>query len=93
MYTQNIYQIEDIPAPSETPIRLSQQWKKSAQLGAPQGPCCHIFALLTVIPRLSPAPHVGSHVLCALQKSRAAVAEPQSTQGFPPTESLRMKSV
>lgn len=45
--------------------------------------------LLTVIPLLSPGPHVGSQVMFALQKSRAAVADPQSTHGLPPTESLQ----
>lgn len=44
--------------------------------------------LLTVIPLPSPGPHVGSQVPFAFQKSRAAVADPQSTQGLPPTESL-----
>jgi hypothetical protein len=44
-----------------------------------------------VIPRDSAGPHVGSQVVLAFQKSRAAVAEPQSTHGLPPTESLRWK--
>jgi hypothetical protein len=54
-------------------------------------PCCHIFTLLTVIPRASPAPQVANHVSFAIQKSRAAVAGSPSTHGLPPTESLKRR--
>lgn len=53
-----------------------------------QAPACHIFTDLTVIPRESPSPQVGSHVSASSQKVHCVFVAP-STQGLPPLPSLQ----
>lgn len=57
-----------------------------------QEPLCHILTELTVIPRSSPSPHVGSHVPTSLQKVHCAFVA-SSSHGFPPLLSLVAFSV
>lgn len=53
----------------------------------PQAPSCHILTDLTVMPRVSPSPQVGSHSAAESQNAHWALVAP-SSQGLPPILSL-----